>query len=51
MTPKPQNTNFHQKNSEPIPVELYAIGKQIVDAAYAVHNNPYCCPGKIPTIR
>ena len=40
MTPKPQDTNFHQKNSESIPEELDAIGKQIVDAAYAVHKNP-----------
>ena len=40
MTPKPQNTNFHQKYSEPIPEELDAIGKQIVDAAYTVHKNP-----------
>ena len=40
MTPKSQNTNFHQNNSEPIPEELDAIGKQIVDAAYAVHKNP-----------
>ena len=40
MTPKPQNNNFHQKYSEPIPEELDAIGKQIVDAAGIVHNNP-----------
>ena len=39
MTPRPQNTNFHQKNLEPISEELDAIGKQIVDAAYAVHKN------------
>ena len=34
-----QNTNYHQKNLEPIPEELDAIGKQIVDAAYTVHKN------------
>ena len=35
-----QNTNSHQKNLEPIPEELDAIGKQIVDAAFTVHKNP-----------
>lgn len=39
MTPKPQNTNFHQKYLEPIPAELDAIGKLIVDAAYTVHKH------------
>ena len=39
MTPKPQNTNFHQKYFEPIAEKLDAIGKQIVDAAYTVHKN------------
>ena len=38
MTPNPQNTNSHQKYLEPIPKELDAIGKQIVDAAYTVHK-------------
>jgi hypothetical protein len=40
MTPKPQNTNYHQKYLKPIPEELDAIGKQIVDAANTVHKNP-----------
>ncbi|MBL7903772.1 MAG: hypothetical protein JNL22_02000 [Bacteroidales bacterium] len=40
MTPNPQNTNSHQKYLEPIPKELDAIGKQIVDAANIVHKNP-----------
>jgi hypothetical protein len=34
-----QNTNSHQKYLEPIPEELDAIGKQIVDAAFTVHKN------------
>ena len=37
MTPNLQNTNSHQKYLEPIPKELNAIGKQIVDAACTVH--------------
>jgi GxxExxY protein len=39
MTPSPQNTNFHQRHLDPIPKELDAIGKLIVDAAYTVHKN------------
>jgi hypothetical protein len=34
-----QNANSHQKYLEPIPEELDAIGKQIVDAAFTVHKN------------
>jgi len=33
MTPSPQNTNYHQRRLDPIPKELDAIGKLIVDAA------------------
>jgi GxxExxY protein len=39
MTPSPQNTNYHQRRLDPIPKELDAIGKLIVDAAYTVHKN------------
>jgi len=35
-----QNTKFHQRNFNPIPEELDALGKLIVDAAYTVHKNP-----------
>ena len=39
MPPNHQNTKFHQMNLNPIPEELDAIGKLIVDAAYTVHKN------------
>jgi len=39
MIPNQQNSNLHYKNREPIPKELDAIGKLIVDAAYTVHRN------------
>lgn len=39
MTPNQQNFNLYYKNREPIPKELDAIGKLIVDAAYTVHRN------------
>jgi GxxExxY protein len=35
----PQNTELYQRNLDPIPKELNAIGKLIVDAAYNVHKN------------
>jgi len=39
MPPNHQNTKFHQRNFNPIPEELDALGKLIVDAAYTVHKN------------
>jgi GxxExxY protein len=39
LPPKPQDTNFHQNQFDPIPKELDVIGKLIVDAAYSVHKN------------
>jgi GxxExxY protein len=39
MPPNHQDPKFHQKNFIPIPDELDAIGKLIVDAAYTVHKN------------
>ena len=39
MIPNQQNPNTYYKNREPIPKELDAIGKLIVDAAYTVHRN------------
>jgi GxxExxY protein len=39
MPPNHQDSKFHQKNLIPIPQELDAIGKLIVDAAYTVHKN------------
>ena len=39
MTPKHQDSNLYYKHREPIPKELDAIGKLIVDAAYTVHRN------------
>ena len=38
MTPKPQNTNYHQQYQELKSLE--AIVKQIDDAFYTVHKNP-----------
>jgi GxxExxY protein len=35
---KHQSTKMHQKQFNPIPEELDAIGKLIVDAAYVVHK-------------
>jgi|GEM_PF-2269367 len=34
-----QESNFNYKHLEPIPKELDAIGKLIVDSAYTVHEN------------
>jgi len=34
-----KNSNFHNKQWDPIPLELDNIGKLIVDAAYSVHRN------------
>jgi len=34
-----QESNFNYKHLEPIPKELDAIGKLIVDSAYTVHKN------------
>lgn len=39
MPPNLQDTKNHQRNLAPIPAELDAIGKLIVDAAYTVHKN------------
>lgn len=35
----PQYTELHQRKLDPIPEELNAIGKLIVDSAYNVHKN------------
>ena len=48
MTPNPQNTNSHQKYSEPIPKEQDSIGKLIVDAACTVDMNP--APGLLKKV-
>jgi len=34
-----QNTKFHKKQFEPIPEELDAMAKKIVDSAYTVHKH------------
>lgn len=39
MTTNLQYSNINRKHHEPIPQELEAIGKLIVDAAYTVHKN------------
>lgn len=39
MPPIHKSTKFHQNNIEPIPEDIDAIGKLIVDAAYTVHKN------------
>jgi GxxExxY protein len=39
MSPNHQDTKTHQRDLHPIPGELDAIGKLIVDAAYNVHKN------------
>ena len=38
MPQKLENTKSHKKNYRPIPIELEAIGKKIVDASYTVHK-------------
>jgi GxxExxY protein len=39
MPPNLQDSKFHQRHFSPIPEELDAIGKLIVDSAYTVHKN------------
>ena len=39
MQPNKQDSNFQEKNTNPIPKELDEIGKLIVDSAYTVHKN------------
>jgi len=34
-----ENTKIHKKEVEPLPVQLEAIGKKIVDSEYTVHKN------------
>ena len=39
MQPNKQDSNFQEKNTNPIPIDLDEIGKLIVDSAYTVHKN------------
>lgn len=39
MIPNQQDHNTYSRHKEPIPKELDAIGKLIVDSAYTVHKN------------
>ncbi len=39
MPQKHENTKYHQRDFNPIPKEMNAIRKLIVDAAFKVHRN------------